>query len=193
MGERGDAMQDSVIVQLYWDRDESAISHTQRKYGPYLTKIANNILADREDSVESVNDTYMAAWDSMPPQRPAVLSAYLGKLTRRISIDLFRKRTSQKRGGGEYALSLQELGECVSGGTDPEKAVETKALTQAIAAFLESQPVQVRQVFVGRYYYMDPVKEIAGYCRISESKVKILLYRARQALREYLQKEGFAV
>ena len=186
-------MEDSMIVQLYWDRDETAVSHTERKYGNYLMKIANNILADWEDSVESVNDTYMAAWNSMPPQRPAVLSAYLGKLTRRISIDLFRKRTSQKRGGGEYALSLQELGECVSGGADPEKAVESKILAQAIAAFLESQPEQVRQVFIGRYYYMDPVKEIAGYCRISESKVKILLYRARQALREYLQKEGFAV
>ena len=186
-------MEDSMIVLLYWDRDETAISHTERKYGNYLMKIANNILTDREDSVESVNDTYMAAWNSMPPHRPGVLSTYLGKLTRRISIDLFRKRTSQKRGGGEYALSLQELGDCVSGGADPEKAVESKILAQAIAAFLESQPVQTRRVFVGRYYYMDPVKEIAGYCRISESKVKVLLYRTRQALREYLQKEGFAV
>ena len=186
-------MQDAVIVQLYWDRDENAISHTEQKYGAYLNKIAYNILADWEDSVESVNDTYLAAWNSMPPQKPSVLSTYLGKLTRRISIDLFRKKSSQKRGSGEYALSLEELGECVGGGTAPEQTVEAKILAQAIAAFLESQPAQTRQVFVARYYYMDPVKEIARYCRISESKVKILLYRARQDLREYLQKEGFAV
>lgn len=186
-------MQDAVIVQLYWDRDESAISHTEQKYGAYLMKIANNILADREDSMESVNDTYLAAWNSMPPQKPSVLSTYLGKLTRRISIDLFRKKSSQKRGGGEYALSLEELGQCVSGGPEPEQTMEAKALARSIAAFLEDQPEQVRQVFIGRYYYMDPVKEIARYCRISESKVKILLFRARQSLREYLQKEGFAV
>lgn len=193
IGERGDVMQDAVIVQLYWNRDESAIFRTEQKYSAYLMKIAYNILADREDSMESVNDTYLAAWNSMPPQKPTVLSTYLGKLTRRISIDLFRKKTSQKRGGGEYALSLQELGECVGGGTDPAQNLETKALAQAITDFLENQPQLVRRVFIGRYYYMDPVKEIARYCRISESKVKILLYRARQSLREHLQKEGFAV
>lgn len=193
IGERGDVMQDAVIVQLYWNRDESAIFQTEQKYSAYLMKIAYNILADREDSMESVNDTYLAAWNSMPPQKPAVLSTYLGKLTRRISIDLFRKKTSQKRGGGEYALSLQELGECIGGGTDPAQNLETKALAQAITDFLEKQPQLVRQAFIGRYYYMDPVKEIARYCRISESKVKILLYRARQSLREHLQKEGFAV
>lgn len=186
-------MEDSAIVQLYWDRDETAISRTEYKYGQYLMKIACNILANREDASESVNDTYLAAWESMPPQRPSVLRTYLGKLTRRISIDLFRRKTSEKRGGGEYALSLQELGDCVGGGTDPSLVAEGKALTRAIAAFLESQPLKTRQVFIARYYYMDPVKEIARYCHISEPKAKILLYRARQDLREYLQKEGFAV
>ncbi len=183
-------MDDCVIVQLYWDRNEIAITHTQQKYGPYLMKIAVNILADREDSLESVNDTYLAAWNSMPPQRPAVLSTYLGKLTRRISIDLLRKKSSQKRGGGEYALSLEELGDCVSGSA-PQQELEAKLLAEAIASFLQTQSEQTRHVFVGRYYYMDPVKEIARYCRISESKVKILLYRARQGLREHLEKEGF--
>ena len=186
-------MEDGAIVQLYWERDETAISQTERKYGSYLMKIAYNILANWEDSQESVNDTYLAAWDSIPPHRPNTLSTYLGKLTRRISIDLFRKKSSQKRGGGEYALSLQELGECVSGGSDPGQTVEAKLLSQTIAAFLESQPAQVRHVFIGRYYYLDPVRKIARYCRMTESKVKIILYRARQDLREYLQKEGFAV
>lgn len=183
-------MEDSTIVSLYWDRDETAITQTQRKYGQYLLKIAVNILADREDSQESVNDTYLAAWDSIPPQRPAMLSTYLGKITRRIAIDCLRKRNSQKRGGGEYALSLEELVE-VAGNNSPEKDLEAKALGEAIAGFLQTQPQEVQNVFVGRYYYLDPVKEIARYCRISESKVKILLYRARQGLREQLEKEGF--
>ena len=185
-------MEDSAIVTLYWDRDETAITHTQRKYGQYLLKIAVNILADREDSQESVNDTYLAAWNSMPPQRPGVLSTYLGKLTRRISIDCLRKRTSQKRGGGEYDLSLEELGDC-TGGHSPEMELEAKALGAVIADFLQTQSPEVRNVFIGRYYYMDPVKDIARYCHISESKVKIILYRARQGLREHLEKEGYTL
>ena len=184
-------MEDSAIVQLYWDRNEEALSQTQKKYGQYLLTIAQNILSNREDSQESVNDTYLAAWNSMPPHKPNVLATFLGKLTRRISIDLFRKKTSQKRGGGEYALSLEELGECLSGDNDPHRELEAKALAEGIAAFLQTQPQQVRHVFIGRYYYMDPVKEIARYCHISESKVKSLLYRTRQALGQYLQKEGF--
>lgn len=184
-------MEDSAIVKLYWDRNEEALSQTQCKYGQYLLTIAQNILSDREDSRESVNDTYLAAWNSMPPHKPNVLSTYLGKLTRRISIDLFRKKISEKRGGGEYALSLEELGECAGGDGDPQRELEAKVLAEKIAAFLQAQPQQVRHVFIGRYYYMDPVKEIARYCRISESRVKILLYRTRQALGQYLQKEGF--
>lgn len=183
-------MEDSAIVQLYWDRDEEAISQTQCKYGQYLLKIACNILSDRSDSQESVNDTYLAAWNSMPSQRPNVLATYLGKLTRRISIDLFRKRTSEKRGGGEYALSLEELGDC-AGSHSPEQELEAKALAEVIAEFLRSQSGEVRNVFIGRYYYMDPVKDISRYCHISESKVKILLYRTRQALRDHLEKEGY--
>jgi len=184
-------MEDSRIVSLYWDRDETAIEQTDRKYGRYLTKIAYNILADREDSKESVNDTYLAAWDSMPPHRPDVLSTYLGKLTRRISIDLFRRKTSQKRGGGEYALSLQELEDCISGGNTTEQALDMQLLSETIAQYLRTVTEEARNVFIGRYYYLDPVKQIASYCRISESKVKILLYRTRQGLWEHLQKEGF--
>lgn len=184
-------MEDSQIVSLYWDRNEDAICQTDRKYGKYLSKIAYNILADREDTQESVNDTYLAAWNSMPPHEPDILSTYLGKLTRRISIDLFRKKTSQKRGTGEYALSLEELGECVTGDDTTRQEVEAKLLAEGIANYLQTQSQETRNVFIGRYYYMDPIKEIARYCRISESKVKILLYRARQGLRTYLEKEGF--
>ncbi len=184
-------MEDHQIVALYWDRDEAAIEITARKYGQYLTKIALNILADREDSQESVNDTYLAAWNSMPPHRPGVLSTYLGKLTRRISIDRFRKNTAQKRGAGEYALSLQELEGCIGGNNATEEAVEAQLLAESITAFLRGLTPEARHVFIGRYYYLDSVKEIAGYCRISESKVKILLHRTRIKLREHLEKEGF--
>lgn len=184
-------MQDSQIVELYWSREEAAIDQTDKKYGRYLTKIAYNILADREDSQESVNDTYLAAWNSIPPHKPEVLSTYLGKLTRRISIDLFRRKTSQKRGSGEYTLSLQELEACISGGNTTEQALDMQILSEAIEKYLRSITEEARNVFICRYYYLDPVKSIAGYCHISESKVKILLYRTRKGLWEYLQKEGF--
>lgn len=184
-------MQDSQIVELYWNRNETAIDQTDKKYGRYLAKIAYNILADREDSRESVNDTYLAAWDSMPPHRPQALSTYLGKLTRRISIDLFRKKTSQKRGGSEYTLSLQELEEGISGGNTTEQALDLQLLSETIEGFLRSVTAEARNVFIGRYYYLDSVKQIAAYCHISESKVKILLYRTRQELWAHLQKEGF--
>lgn len=184
-------MEDSQIVALYWQRDESAIDRTAKKYGRYLTKIAYNILADREDSQESVNDTYLAAWNSMPPHRPGVLSAYLGKLTRRISIDLFRKKNSQKRGAGEYVLSLQELEDQLSSGDTTQQAINMQLLSEAIERYLRSVSEESRNVFIGRYYYLDPVKTVAGYCHISESKAKILLHRTRQGLWEHLKKEGF--
>lgn len=184
-------MEDSQIVSLYWDRDESAIRETETKYGRYLTKIACNILNDVEDSRESVNDTYLAAWDSIPPHRPGILSAYLAKLTRRISIDRFRYRTRDKRMGSEYALSLEELGDCVCGGDTTQEAVNEKLLADAIGIYLRLLPEDARTAFVGRYYFLDPLKEVAAYCGMSESKAKSLLYRTRVGLKEYLQKEGY--
>lgn len=185
-------MEDSQIVELYWQRNETAITHTQQKYGRYLGKIAFQILNDREDSQESVNDTYLAAWNAMPPHRPSVLSTYLGKLTRRISIDLFRKKSAQKRGAGEYQKSLEELGD-LAGGTTPQEAVDSQLLGDAIAGFLRTVSSEARHTFIGRYYYLDSVKEIAAYCHISEAKVKILLHRTRLALRTYLEDEGYTL
>lgn len=184
-------MDDTAIVSLYWDRDEAAIRETECKYGNYLHKIAFNILNNTEDSHESVNDTYLAAWDSMPPHRPSVLSAYLAKLTRRISIDLFRYRTREKRMGSEYALSLDELEECVSGGNTTEEQVNGKLLADAVGIYLRLLPESTRQAFLGRYYFLDSVKEVAAYCGMTESKCKSLLHRTRLGLREYLQKEGY--
>lgn len=184
-------MEDEKIVALYWDRDEGAIQETEHKYDRYLTKIAYNILNNLEDSRESVNDTYLAAWDSMPPHRPSVLSAYLAKLTRRISIDCFRYRTRDKRMASEYAVSLSELGECVSGGNTTEELVNVKLLADAIGIFLRLQSEEARTAFLGRYYFLDSVKEVAAYCGMSESKCKSLLHRTRLGLKDYLTKEGF--
>ncbi len=186
-------MNDQDIVSLYWRRDESAIGETQKKYDRYLTKIALNILNDMEDSQESVNDTYLAAWDSMPPHKPSVLSTYLAKLTRRISIDLFRYRTRDKRMASEYALSLEELGDCVSGGNTTEEAVNARLLADAIGIFLRLQSEEARTAFIGRYYFLDPIREVADYCGITESKAKTLLHRTRQGLKVYLEQEGFSV
>ena len=186
-------MEDTEIVSLYWDRDESAIRETETKYDRYLTKIAYNILADLEDSRESVNDTYMAAWESMPPHRPTVLSAYLAKLTRRISIDRFRYRTRDKRMASEYAISLSELSDCVSGGNTTEEIINVKLLADTIGIYLRLQSPEARTAFLGRYYFLDSVREVARYCGMSESKCKSLLHRTRVGLKDYLRKEGFEV
>ena len=186
-------MNDDAIVALYWQRDESAITVTQEKYNAYLMKIARNILNDTEDSEESVNDTYLAAWNSMPPQKPVVLSAYLGKITRRISISLFRRRNADKRREGEFALSLDEMEEVFTDHMEPEKEIEAGLLGELLNQFLRSLKPDERRTFIGRYYYMDPLKEVAAYCGMSESKAKTMLFRTRVKLKEYLAKEGFVL
>lgn len=184
-------MQDRQIVELYWAREEEAIKETQAKYGAYLSKIAYNILADFEDSKECVNDTYLAAWNSMPTHRPNVLSAYLGKITRQITIDVFRKKNSAKRYASTYALSLSELTDTFSSEDIPEQSCEKKQLETAINQFLRALPEDARNTFIGRYYFFDPLKQVAAYCGMSEAKAKSLLYRTRQKLKDYLTKEGF--
>ena len=186
-------MHDERIVALYWERDEAALAATQEKYDRYLTKVAYNILTDLEDSRESVNDTYMAAWSSIPPHKPSVLSTYLGKITRRVSIDRLRKRHSEKRQISEYALSLDELGEQFTGGDTPQEAAEVRLLADTIGAFLRTLPTETRALFIGRYYFLDPLREVARYCGMSEAKAKSQLFRTRQRLRANLQKEGFDV
>jgi len=192
-GKGDDWMEDSYIVQLFWERDEQAIEYTTKKYGTYLFKVAHNILNNIEDSEESVNDTYLAAWESMPPHRPEVLSTYLGKLTRRISIDIFRKRNREKRKGSEYTLSLEELQDCIQDSNTPEKEYELQMLSKAINQFLRGQSENARNLFIGRYYFLDALKDVAKYCGMSETKAKMILFRTRRALKEYLEKEGFYI
>ena len=183
-------MQDEKIVELYWARNEMAIHETEQKYGRYLTKIAYNILSDMEDSKESVNDTYLSAWNTIPPYKPDVLSTYLAKITRRISIDIFRRKTRKKRRPTEYEMSLEELGDCVSAGDTTEAAVDVQLLAEAINEYLRSISAEARRVFIGRYYFMDPLKEVAAYCGMSEGKAKTILYRTRCGLKAYLEEEG---
>ncbi len=182
-------MDDGHIVALYFQRAEQAISETAAKYGAYLMRISLRILNDREDAEECVSDTYHDAWNAMPPHRPAVLSTFLGKITRRISIDLWRKKHAEKRGGGELTLALEELSECVTDGKSIEDELEKKALTVRFQRFLDALPETERRVFLSRYWYLEPTKEIAARFGFSESKVSSMLYRTRKKLREALAKE----
>lgn len=184
-------MQDDRIVELYWQRSEAAIKHTDQKYGHYLMKLSYNILADWEDSKESVNDTYLRAWKSMPPHRPNVLLTYLCKITRQISIDVFRKRNSAKRQASEYALSLSELEDCVSADNATEQEVDLHLLAKAIQDYLAELQEETRDVFISRYFFSDSIREIAGCFCMSESKTKSMLYRTRIGLKKYLEQEGF--
>ena len=183
-------MDDSEIIALYFQRSEEAITQTASKYGKYYYQIAYHILSSREDSEESVNDTYLAAWKTMPPRRPTILSAFLGKLTRYISLDRWKKRSAQKRGGGQVALSLEKLEECISGGSNPEKEVDRKELLRYLNRFLDALPETQRKVFVCRYWYLESIPEIAARFGFSESKVTAMLHRLREKLRTRLQLEG---
>lgn len=184
-------MDDQTIVQLYFDRSEAAIAETDRKYGPYCHTIAYNILANNEDAQECVSDTYLAAWNAMPPRRPSILSTFLGKITRRLSIDRWRTRTAYKRGGGEIPLALDELSECVSGGETPEQTLMRRQMALGFNRFLQSLPETERSVFLSRYWYLDSVACIAEHFGFSESKVKSMLHRTRGKLRTWLEKEGW--
>lgn len=183
-------MEDERIVALYWSRSEAAITETAAKYGGYLTSIACNILASREDAQECVNDTYHDAWNAMPPHRPAILSTFLGKITRRISIDRWRRRSAEKRGGGELPLALEELDECVSGSVSVEHELERRELEQLLHRFLNTLPVTERRVFLCRYWYLDSIESIAHQFGFSRSKVSSMLYRTRRKLRALLEQEG---
>ena len=144
-------MDDNLIVELYWIRDEAAIRESESKYSRYLTKIAYNILADLEDSEESVNDTYLKAWNSMPPHKPGVLSTYLGKITRQTSIDIFRKRNSKKRHGSEYTLSLSELEECIPDEGGPEQELKLHELAKTISTYLRTLSPDACHVLYSKY------------------------------------------
>lgn len=188
---RNTQLSDESIVRLFWERSESAIVHTDRKYGRYCRHIARNILFDESDTEECVNDTYLDAWESMPPHRPAVLSTFLGKITRRIAIDRVRYDNAQKRGGGEMPLVLDELTDCVADSADVASVIEERESARLIRSFLRTLPQTERRVFLCRYWYMDPVAAIAAAFGFSESKTASMLHRTRSKLRRFLESEGY--
>lgn len=184
-------MDDKSIVDLYFSRNQDAITQTDKKYGRYCYSIAYNILTNKQDAEESVSDTYMTAWSTIPPRRPSVLSTFLGKITRHIAIDRWRERSASKRGGGEVTLALEELEECIAGHQNLEMEFERKELLRAYVKFLDTLPVTERRVFLCRYWYVDSIDSISEKFGFSQSKVKTMLYRTRNKLRKALWEEGF--
>lgn len=184
-------MEDSEIVALFWARDQQALTETVKKYDGYLDAIARRILGDPLDAAECVNDTLLAAWDSIPPHRPGVLSAYLAKLTRRIAMKVWRSRDTLKRGSGEVALSLEELEECVPDPKSLEDTLNGKELAEGIDAFLRRLPEQERRIFLRRYFHGESIREIGQAYGFTNSKTETMLFRTRKKLKKYLAKEGY--
>lgn len=184
-------MDDYSIVDLFWARSENAIAETDKKNGRYCRSIARNILSNEEDAEECVNDTYLGAWNSIPPHRPTVLSTFLGKLTRRISLNRWKAQHAQKRGGGEIAIALEELSEIIPASGGVEEELQGKELPAAINAFLSTLPETERDVFVCRYWFLTPISDISRIFRFSQSKTKSTLYRTREKLKQFLSEEGF--
>ena len=183
-------MDDLKIIELYFDRDEKALTETAHKYGNYCYAVAFSVLNSMEDSKETVNDTYFELWNTIPPDRPTFLSVFIGKITRRLAIGRWRKNTAVKRGGGEFEVTLDELSECISNNTNVEKIVEGKLVVSTINEFLKKLPDTERNVFICRYWYADSVKSVAKQFGFSESKVKSMLMRTRTKLKQKLAEEG---
>ena len=186
-------MNDKEIITLFWERDEAAIQAVSDKFNTYCLRIALNILGSPEDAEECVNEAIMRAWESIPPNRPENLAGYLGKLTRNTAIDQLRKSKSEKRGGGEYALILDELSECVSDGKDIGETAEYRELVNAINDFLKELDTVKRNICILRYSRLEPVASIAEKLNVKESYVLTTLSRTRKKLRKYLKKRGFEV
>lgn len=184
-------MEDYRIIELYWSRNENAIKETNQKYGNYCFTIADNILHNREDSEECINDTWLHAWNVMPPQKPARLRIFLVKITRNLSFNRFNARTAQKRGGGEINLVLDELAECIASESDVEDEYAAKELGECIQKFVRSLSERDGNVFVRRYFFTEPVAEIAHRYSLTDNNVMVILSRTRKKLKVHLIKEGF--
>ena len=186
-------MEDKDIVQLFWDRNEQAIAETSAKYGHHCAYIAMNILNNREDAEECVNDAYLNAWNSIPPHRPGVLSAFLGKIVRNLSLDKLRHIRALKRGGNEMTLILDELGEIVSGDEAVIDVVIRNELVRTINDFIATLSEEKQYMFFRRYWYSDSIKYIAAQCGRTENNISVELSRIRNKLREYLTERGYDI
>ena len=183
-------MEDSEIIALYWKREERAILETQNKYESYCYSISYRILKNKEDAKECVNDTYWNAWNSIPPKKPNCLSVFLGKITRNLSIDTYRKQHAKKRGAGEIEYIISELEDSVISDNAIDKELEQRFLVDCINRYLAQLPTIKRNIFVGRYWYFYSIKEMSQGYNISENKIRMMLYRMRKELKLHLEKEG---
>ena len=186
-------MEDKAIIDLYWARNEQAIFETEKKYGNYCWSIAQNILHNRADTEECVNDTWLKAWSSLPPQKPSILSAYLGTITRNLSLNRCRSASSQKRGQGIFPLVYEELEESIPDNCAVEHTVALRELGRQIDSFLRTLSQIDCCIFLRRYWYMDTTRQIAQRCHMTESGVKVNLHRTRKKLKTYLEQEGYSV
>lgn len=186
-------MDDQQIIELFNARSETAISAVADRYGKYCHSIAYHILHDQRDSEECVNETYLRAWNAIPPQRPDSLSAFLGRITRNLALDRYKHDHRKKRGGGQTAMALDELDECVPSASDTARAVNDQELVDVLNAFLAGLAPKKRQIFVRRYWYLSPISEIARDFAVSESSAKVTLLRTRRELKRFLEKAGIVL
>ncbi len=182
-------MEDSRIIGLFFERSEQALEELDRKYGAAVKKTAANILSDRLDTEECVNDTYLRVWNSIPPQKPNPLVSYVCKIARNLALDRYRSNTAEKR-NGNLDLVLEEMEECIPSNMSVETELDAKELTQAINRFLSALPKDDRFLFVRRYWYGDSVADLAAMTGGSANRISVRLFRIREKLRNTLTKEG---
>lgn len=182
---------DSQIIELYWNRDAKAIDASMERYGAYCFSIASSILNDAQDAEECVNDTWLRAWNAIPPTRPTMLKVFLAKITRHLSFDRYKAGKALKRGSGNTALVLDELAECIAAETDVEGLVNAKELGAVINQFVASLPEREQNLFIRRYFFSEPIRVIARRYDMNENHVNVTLSRIRKRLRSHLSKEGY--
>ena len=185
-------MEDEKIIELYWQRSPQAIDETSRKYGAYCMRLSMNILMNREDSEENVNDTYLRVWNAIPPQKPDPLRTFVCKIARNLAAAKYHANTAKKR-NSRYDAALDELEGCLAAGGSVEEAYDAKELSEAINAFLSSLSYTDRFLFVRRYWYSDAMQDIAAMIGSTANSVAVRLYRLREKLRHYLIREGLLV
>ena len=183
-------MEDSAIIELFFERSEDAIKETENKYGPYCRSVAYGILNNRQDAEECVNDTYKQLWDHIPPQKPDSLSAYLARITRNTALNRLKAANAEKRGSGEYQLVYEELEAVLCSANDVEEHFDEKRLSELISSFVKGLQTESRLVFIGRYWCFESISGIAQKTGFSESKVRSLLFRTRKKLKALVDKEG---
>lgn len=186
-------MDDEKILDLYFARDERAVAETDRKYGCYCFTLANSILHNDQDAEETVSDTYLKAWNAIPPKRPGIFRLFLAKITRNLAFSRWRQYSAGKRGGGEMTLVLEELGDCVAAPGCVEEGLDAKELARAIRVFLNTLPEREQDIFLRRYFFVEESGEIAKRYGMKPATVLRTLSRTREKLKKYLTQEGYAV